>query len=175
MYISQTHAPSNFNSSSRAKEVPIADCHKLARAIMCRMQRSKPSRLFPSTLLLLLLFLLASCCSAIRDHARCSRSCVAKNCNSLGIRYGKYCGVGWSGCPGEKPCDDLDACCMGHDKCVGSKGITSVWCHKQLKRCIYRVKYSGKIGFSNDCPSDVAMRPMIRGMNMAILLSRLFG
>lgn len=42
---------------------------------------------------------------------------------AIGIRYGKYCGVGWTGCPGEKPCDDLDACCKIHDECVEKKGI----------------------------------------------------
>jgi len=40
----------------------------------------------------------------------------------MGIKYGKYCGVGYSGCPGEKPCDDIDACCMAHDDCVGKFG-----------------------------------------------------
>jgi hypothetical protein len=34
------------------------------------------------------------------------------------LRYGKYCGLLYSGCPGEKPCDGLDACCMNHDACV---------------------------------------------------------
>lgn len=43
---------------------------------------------------------------------------------AVGIRYGKYCGVGWTGCPGEKPCDDVDACCKIHDECVGNKGIS---------------------------------------------------
>ncbi|XVF88689.1 hypothetical protein PTKIN_Ptkin19aG0070400 [Pterospermum kingtungense] len=56
------------------------------------------------------------------SQVKCSRTCVAENCNSVGIRYGKYCGVGWSGCPGEKPCDDLDACCKIHDECVEKKG-----------------------------------------------------
>ena len=41
---------------------------------------------------------------------------------AVGIRYGKFCGVGWTGCPGEKPCDDLDACCKIHDECVEKKG-----------------------------------------------------
>lgn len=43
---------------------------------------------------------------------------------AIGIRYGKYCGVGWSGCPGEKPCDDLDACCKIHDDCVEKNGTS---------------------------------------------------
>ena len=34
--------------------------------------------------------------------------------------YGKYCGIGYTGCPGEKPCDGLDACCKDHDACIGS-------------------------------------------------------
>ena len=41
---------------------------------------------------------------------------------AIGIRYGKYCGVGWTGCAGEKPCDDVDACCQIHDDCVGMNG-----------------------------------------------------
>lgn len=45
---------------------------------------------------------------------------------AIGIKYGKYCGVGWSGCPGEKPCDDLDACCQVHDECVEKKGKTDI-------------------------------------------------
>ncbi|XP_010267030.1 PREDICTED: phospholipase A2-gamma-like isoform X2 [Nelumbo nucifera] len=57
-------------------------------------------------------------------QVKCSKTCVADNCNSVGIRYGKFCGVGWTGCPGEKPCDDLDACCKTHDECVEKKGQT---------------------------------------------------
>jgi secretory phospholipase A2 len=34
------------------------------------------------------------------------------------MRYGKYCGVSYTGCPGEAPCDALDACCAVHDACV---------------------------------------------------------
>jgi hypothetical protein len=36
------------------------------------------------------------------------------------LRYGKYCGIGYTGCPGEKPCDALDACCQDHDACIGT-------------------------------------------------------
>lgn len=42
------------------------------------------------------------------------------------LRYGKYCGILYSGCLGEKPCDALDACCMVHDHCVDANdGIIS--------------------------------------------------
>ncbi|GMN50705.1 hypothetical protein TIFTF001_019857 [Ficus carica] len=60
-------------------------------------------------------------CSNNESEVKCSKTCVAENCNSVGIRYGKFCGVGWTGCPGEKPCDDLDACCKIHDECVTKK------------------------------------------------------
>uniref|UniRef100_A0A453IG73 Uncharacterized protein n=1 Tax=Aegilops tauschii subsp. strangulata TaxID=200361 RepID=A0A453IG73_AEGTS len=40
------------------------------------------------------------------------------------LRYGKYCGILYSGCPGEKPCDALDACCMVHDHCVAANNST---------------------------------------------------
>jgi len=109
------------------------------------------------------------------SQVRCSKTCVAENCNTVGIRYGKYCGVGWSGCPGEKPCDDLDACCQIHDDCVGKKGMTNVKCHEKFKRCIKKVQKSGKVGFSRDCPYDTAVPTMVQGMDMAILLSQLGG
>ncbi|KAG8656996.1 probable phospholipase A2 homolog 1 isoform X1 [Manihot esculenta] len=107
------------------------------------------------------------------SQAKCSRKCVAENCNSVGIRYGKYCGVGWTGCPGEKPCDDLDACCKIHDECVEKKGLMSVKCHEKFKSCIKKVKKSGKVGFSRDCPYETAVPTMVQGMDMAIMLSQL--
>ncbi|XWS69984.1 hypothetical protein CRYUN_Cryun03dG0010300 [Craigia yunnanensis] len=107
------------------------------------------------------------------SQVKCSRTCIAENCNSVGIRYGKYCGVGWSGCPGEKPCDDLDACCKIHDECVEKKGLINVKCHEKFKSCIKKVQKSGKVGFSCNCPIETAVPTMMQGMDMAILLSRL--
>ena len=91
----------------------------------------------------------------------------------MGIKYGKYCGVGYSGCPGEKPCDDIDACCMAHDDCVGKFGMTHVKCHKKLKNCLTKVKKSGKVGFSKECPVSTTASTMIKGMDLAIMLSQL--
>jgi hypothetical protein len=92
---------------------------------------------------------------------------------AVGIRYGKYCGVGWSGCDGEEPCDDLDACCRDHDHCVDKKGLMSVKCHEKFKNCMRKVKKAGKIGFSRKCPYEMAMATMTSGMDMAIMLSQL--
>lgn len=54
-------------------------------------------------------------------------------------------------------------------------GIMSVKCHEKFKNCIKRVKKSGKVGFSKDCPYEVAMPTMIQGMDMAILFSQFGG
>ncbi|KAL3744796.1 hypothetical protein ACJRO7_013976 [Eucalyptus globulus] len=91
----------------------------------------------------------------------------------IGIRYGKYCGVGWTGCPGEKPCDDLDACCKIHDECVEKKGMTNVKCHEKFKTCIKKVQKSGKTSFSRECPFETAVPTMVQGMDMAILFSQI--
>ncbi|XP_021315398.1 probable phospholipase A2 homolog 1 isoform X1 [Sorghum bicolor] len=79
-------------------------------------------------LLAILLAVVLASASAAPQPPPCSRSCAALNCDSVGIRYGKYCGVGWSGCDGEKPCDDLDACCRDHDSCVEKKGLHLLAC-----------------------------------------------
>ncbi|XP_068651977.1 probable phospholipase A2 homolog 1 [Aristolochia californica] len=105
-------------------------------------------------------------------EVRCSKTCVVQNCNTFGIRYGKYCGVGWTGCPGEKPCDDLDACCKTHDECVEKKGMMSVRCHEKFKSCIKKLQKAGKAGFSKDCPYKIAVPTMTQGMDMAILFSQ---
>ncbi|XP_057763395.1 probable phospholipase A2 homolog 1 [Arachis stenosperma] len=103
----------------------------------------------------------------------CSKKCIAEQCHVLSIRYGKYCGVGYSGCPGEQPCDDIDACCMAHDNCVDKEGMVSVDCHHKLKKCLIDVQKSGKEGFSKECPVSVAAPTMIKGMDFAILMTQL--
>ncbi|KAE8768045.1 hypothetical protein D1007_60521 [Hordeum vulgare] len=92
---------------------------------------------------------------------------------AVGIRYGKFCGVGWSGCEGEEPCDDLDACCRDHDHCIDKKGLMSIKCHENFKNCMRKVKKAGKVGFSKKCPYELAMATMTQGMDMAIMLSQL--
>ncbi|XP_073011574.1 probable phospholipase A2 homolog 1 [Typha latifolia] len=133
----------------------------------------RPFSLLPVLLSSAFLCFIAAAETNRQTQVRCSRSCVAESCDSVGIRYGKYCGVGWSGCPGEKPCDDLDACCKDHDECVEKKGLMSVRCHEKFKSCIKKVKKSKKAGFSKDCPYETAMPTMIQGMDMAILFSQL--
>ncbi|RLN16833.1 hypothetical protein C2845_PM02G01210 [Panicum miliaceum] len=58
----------------------------------------------------------------VSKQQACSRTCESDHCTTPpSLRYGKYCGILYSGCPGEAPCDALDACCMHHDNCVQAK------------------------------------------------------
>ncbi|KAH9693484.1 putative phospholipase A2 [Citrus sinensis] len=115
-----------------------------------------------ATLAFVFIIVFSKSASAINDsQVKCSRTCVAENCNSVGIRYGKYCGVGWSGYPGEKPCDELDACCKIHDECVDKKGLTNIKCHEKFKRCIKKVQKFGNVGFSWKCPYDTVVPTMV--------------
>ncbi|KAJ9181705.1 hypothetical protein P3X46_005772, partial [Hevea brasiliensis] len=51
--------------------------------------------------------------------------------------------------------------------------LMSIKCHEKFKSCIKKVKKSGKVGFSRDCPYETAVPTMVQGMDMAILLSQL--
>ncbi|CAH2077584.1 unnamed protein product [Thlaspi arvense] len=115
--------------------------------------------------------------AVVHSQQTCSKTCIAQNCNTIGIRYGKYCGIGYYGCPGEAPCDDLDACCMTHDNCVDLKGITYVKCHKQFKRCVNKLSRSikqsngQKVGFSTQCPYSTVIPTVYNGMDYGIFFS----
>nr|VDD48572.1 unnamed protein product [Brassica oleracea] len=124
----------------------------------------------------------------VHSKEKCSKTCTAKNCNIVGVRYGKFCGIGYFGCPGEKPCDGLDACCMTHDNCVDLKGcflvivcMTYVNCHKQFQHCVNRlsraIKQSNgtKVGFSTKCPYSKVIPTVYNGMDYGIFFSKIAG
>ncbi|VVA95440.1 unnamed protein product [Arabis nemorensis] len=117
--------------------------------------------------------------AVVHSQEKCSKTCIANNCNSLGIRYGKYCGIGYFGCRGEPPCDDIDACCMTHDNCVDLKGMTYVNCHIQFKRCVNEVNKTinqskgQKVGFSTQCPFSLVIPTVYKGMDYGIFFSKI--
>ena len=77
------------------------------------------------------------------DRKTCSRDCV---CSRSGFSpYGRWCGYGYSGCEGVEPCDPLDACCMAHDRCVGTHGLMTCECHAALAACSACVWSQGKM------------------------------
>jgi len=49
--------------------------------------------------------------------------------------YGRWCGPGCSG-PGA-PVDDLDACCMAHDRCYDARGWGACSCDHGLMGCVW--------------------------------------
>ncbi|PWZ55306.1 Phospholipase A2 3 [Zea mays] len=68
------------------------------------------------------------------------------------LRYGKYCGILYSGCPGEPPCDALDACCMHHDNCVQAKmDYLSTACNEALLDCLARLREGTSTFNGNKC------------------------
>lgn len=73
----------------------------------------------------------------ISMNETCSRKCESNFCSVPPLlSYGKYCGINYSGCPGETPCDDLDTCCMNHDLCVEAKNCefsTFLYIHSTIR------------------------------------------
>eukprot|EP00898_Chlorokybus_atmophyticus_P007304 jgi/Chlat1/7575/Chrsp63S07086 len=136
------------------------------------MRMLSASPLLCSTLLLLLLLLLRVCdlasCAKISASKQvggvkaqvgleyqpeCSRTCVAKDCRGVGLRYGKYCGVGWTGC----------------------EGLLDNGCHADLIQCMRkaRQKQGGEGGgFSDTCPYEVVMPTIEAAMNLAMLFGQ---
>ncbi|KAF8650814.1 hypothetical protein HU200_063719 [Digitaria exilis] len=109
-----------------------------------RQQRRGSHLLLVPLLLLLLLavadhhpFAAASIFGSI-TASECSRTCESEHCTAPLMRYGKYCGVRYTGCPGESPCDALDACCMLHDACVQATDddYFNMWCNQSLLDCV---------------------------------------
>ncbi|KAK4478934.1 hypothetical protein RD792_014441, partial [Penstemon davidsonii] len=94
------------------------------------------------------------------------------------LRYGKYCGILYSGCPGEQPCDQLDACCMRHDQCIARKGndYLSQECNNGFKYCVERFRKSGAPSFKgNTCDVDTVVKVITDVMDAAILAGKVFG
>ncbi|XP_047087691.1 probable phospholipase A2 homolog 2 [Lolium rigidum] len=80
------------------------------------------------------------------SSSQCSRTCESAYCSGTIeaplMRYGKYCGVSYTGCPSEPPCDALDACCMLHDACVNAtdNDYLNMWCNQSLLDCVAAVR-----------------------------------
>ncbi|XP_042397660.1 phospholipase A2-alpha-like [Zingiber officinale] len=108
---------------------------------------------------------------------QCSRTCESQHCTVLPfLRYGKYCGILYTGCPGEKPCDALDACCMVHDDCIGSKNndYLDEECNGQMVECIEKVKASGagQATFKGNQCSVEEVADLVEALLEAALLAR---
>ncbi|KAK6941750.1 hypothetical protein RJ641_027127 [Dillenia turbinata] len=106
----------------------------------------------------------------------CSSKCESEFCSVPPfLRYGKYCGLLYSGCPGEKPCDGLDACCMKHDACVQAKGndYLSMECSQNFINCMENFRNSRSRTFKgNKCDVDEVVDVISLVMEAALLAGR---
>ncbi|KAK2980492.1 hypothetical protein RJ640_007748 [Escallonia rubra] len=107
---------------------------------------------------------------------QCSRTCESSFCHVPPfLRYGKFCGILYSGCPGEKPCDGLDACCMNHDACITAKNndYLSQECSQNLLNCMARFKKAGARTFKgNQCQATEVIKVITAVMDAALLAGR---
>ncbi|CAL5360951.1 hypothetical protein CsSME_00051701 [Camellia sinensis var. sinensis] len=114
--------------------------------------------------------------STISLAKECSRKCESEFCKVAPfLRYGKYCGLLYSGCPGEKPCDGLDACCMKHDACIQAKNndYLSTECSENLIKCIDKFKRSGEPTFTgNTCLVEDVTKLITLVIDAALLAGR---
>ncbi|XWS52301.1 hypothetical protein CRYUN_Cryun11dG0056200 [Craigia yunnanensis] len=114
--------------------------------------------------------------SAISVSKECSRKCESEFCSVPPfLRYGKYCGILYSGCPGEIPCDGLDACCMKHDACVQAKNndYLSQECSQNFINCMTNFQKSGGKTFKgNKCQVDEVIDVISVVMEAALLAGR---
>ncbi|CAL8990340.1 hypothetical protein PRUPE_1G066500 [Prunus persica] len=106
----------------------------------------------------------------------CSRQCESEFCTVPPfLRYGKYCGLLYSGCPGEEPCDGLDECCMKHDACVQSKNndYLSSECSQQFLNCMAEFRNSkGKTFNGNTCHVQDVVEVITLVMEAALVAGR---
>ncbi|KAK1302397.1 Phospholipase A2-alpha [Acorus calamus] len=113
--------------------------------------------------------------TAISVSKECSRKCESEFCGVAPfLRYGKYCGILYSGCPGERPCDGLDACCQIHDACVQFKhNYLSQECNQNFLNCITNFRDSGAPTFrGNKCSVDEVVDVVSVVIEAALLAGR---
>ncbi|ONK55440.1 uncharacterized protein A4U43_UnF3330 [Asparagus officinalis] len=107
---------------------------------------------------------------------QCSKTCESDHCSVPPfLRYGKYCGILYSGCPGEKPCDGLDACCMVHDACIEAKNndYLSTECNSNLLECIAAFRNSDDPTFTgNKCMVQEVVEVITLVIEAAVLAGR---
>ncbi|KAK4283943.1 hypothetical protein QN277_000840 [Acacia crassicarpa] len=113
---------------------------------------------------------------AVSVSKECSKTCESSFCSVPPLlRYGKYCGLLYSGCPGEAPCDGLDACCMKHDHCVQAKNndYLSQECSQTFINCMESFRKLGGATFKgNKCDVDDVIEVIKLVMEAAVVAGR---
>eukprot|EP00253_Pinus_taeda_P026435 PITA_26435 len=98
---------------------------------------------------LLLCFVSACLLGSSTSLDECSNGCESNFCTVAPfLRYGRYCGLFYTGCHGEVPCDGLDSCCKDHDNCIALSGdYLNVQCNQKLLDCLSAYIMSGQPQF----------------------------
>ncbi len=106
----------------------------------------------------------------------CATTCQAQDCDGMGIRWGRYCGVSHTGCDGVAPCDGYDKCCEAHDACVSGGGLTAsdVLCHSTFTSCLSSQLASGAKAWTSKCSAKQVVKTMTDGINLASSLAAMF-
>ncbi|KFK35558.1 hypothetical protein AALP_AA4G006600 [Arabis alpina] len=115
---------------------------------------------------------------SITVSKECSRKCESQFCSVPPfLRYGKYCGLLYSGCPGERPCDGLDSCCMKHDACVQSKNndYLSQECSQKFINCMNSFRDTKQPTFKgNKCDAEQVINVLSVVMEAALIAGKVF-
>jgi len=102
---------------------------------------------------------------------QCSTTCESKNCaDPFTLRYGKYCGLGYTGCAGQAACDGMDSCCLTHDNCIGSnlQNYVNRTCNDALKDCVEQFKDANLPQFAgSNCSATEVEAVIIASMDVA--------
>ena len=107
------------------------------------------------------------------DSRPCADECAAAACADIGIRWGKYCGVTHTGCPGASPCDSYDSCCKTHDACVTGGGLSASdqRCHSDFIACLEAAFAAKAPTWSGACSAKQIVSTMTNGIRMASAFS----
>ena len=138
----------------------------------CRKMWWSPTLTLPRLLVLLALLAVgARGAGAGGAGARaCATQCAASDCGGAGIRWGRYCGVVHTGCPGTAPCDAYDACCQAHDACVRGGGLSAadVACHSTFTACRAAAEAARLPPWSDLSASGCSVRQVVSTMTEGI-------
>ena len=76
------------------------------------------------------------------------------------VEYGRFCGRGYTGCPGAQPCDALDACCQWHDWCcsAGKGAMESCNCNAKFQECVQKVTGPGFCGMMPKARENILLK-----------------
>jgi hypothetical protein len=126
----------------------------------------------------LTLLLHAVVAASADESPDCTRQCAHADCDSVSIKWGRFCGEGHTGCPGLEPCDEYDGCCAARDRCTeaSESGIADHGCHHAFVNCLSQRLEESSTPFPTDdteCNAQSIVASLLRGAATASLFAEL--